>query len=208
MTERQAIKSVNPITQTVEFGCFVTNSNVSPQRTAHKDAPASPLRDIGARNIGRRFRSAVVGRARSAYACPALTPPGTRAPSRAIRRHTSARGRYTRARWTSVPIVHQHRLPTIGAIQRLFGARVSAEPPNPTSAIPHCPGNFPLAQCQKSLIAQVVFPRWPKARKPPLPNEFAVLPIPHDPKERRKPRRPKKMLDARKCGNTERPANP
>ena len=57
-----------------------------------------------------------------------------------------ARGRCTRARWAPVPIVQLHRVPTVGTIQRLFGARVSAEPPLPTSASPHCPGNVPLAR--------------------------------------------------------------
>jgi hypothetical protein len=54
------------------------------EATPHNDAPSSPLRESGARNGGRCFPSAVVGRARSAYAWPALTPLATRAPSSVV----------------------------------------------------------------------------------------------------------------------------
>ena len=99
---------------------------------------------MGAPDDGRHVPSAVVGRARSAYACQALTPPGTRAPSRVIGRHPPARGRYTRARWMSLPIVRLHRVPSVGVIERLCGRASVGGTPLPNISKPPLPRKFPL----------------------------------------------------------------
>jgi len=134
---------------------FVTHSNASPQRTPHKDAPQSPLREV--RRAERRSLFSFVRRwpRAAGSAWPALTPLATRAPSRAVRSHRPARGRGLRARWSSVPVVRQRRISSVGPMERLFGARRSQPP---------------FTQHQQAPIAQGISPLpapWPKDAPPP-----------------------------------------
>jgi len=98
-------KEVKPQPTTNAAARFVTNSNVTPQRTPHHDARCSPLRDSGAPTAGRRFHSHVLARARLPTFSPP-PPPGEPRAFQGSRASGPALGHYLRARWMSVPIGH------------------------------------------------------------------------------------------------------
>jgi len=141
---RRAITSVNPGTRIIEVGCFVMNPNVIRQRTPHNYAVAADAIQARVKSDVIFVSPSLAARDPPTLARPA-TPPGTRAPSRVIRRHRPARGRYTRARRRSVPIVRWQRISGVRAMER----RNARE----------CGGN-PITQHQQSPIAQEI---------PPLP---------------------------------------
>ena len=142
-TERHEATLVNPATQNRAVGCFVTNSNLSPQRTPHSDT-LSPLTRYG--RASRRTPCSILRRWPRAFR---LRLPGP---------HPSWHPRAVQGNRTSPPgagTLHSRALDVssnssftprsnVGVIERLFGRASVGGTPLPNISNPPLPRKFPL----------------------------------------------------------------